>query len=64
VIAGERLGHLDHEGGADSADWRAAWGGGLVTTCGLDNRAEGRLPFLEPGQERSTRIVITSEEMR
>jgi Domain of unknown function (DUF4432) len=25
------------EGGADSADWRAAWGGGLVTTCGLDN---------------------------
>ena len=25
------------EGGADAADWRAAWGGGLVTTCGLDN---------------------------
>jgi len=25
------------EGGADSADWSAAWGGGLVTTCGLDN---------------------------
>jgi Domain of unknown function (DUF4432) len=25
------------EGGAESADWRAAWGGGLVTTCGLDN---------------------------
>jgi Domain of unknown function (DUF4432) len=25
------------EGGADSADWRAAWGGGLLTTCGLDN---------------------------
>jgi hypothetical protein len=25
------------EGGAESTDWRAAWGGGLVTTCGLDN---------------------------
>ena len=25
------------EGGADAGDWRAAWGGGLVTTCGLDN---------------------------
>jgi Domain of unknown function (DUF4432) len=25
------------EGGAESDDWREAWGGGLVTTCGLDN---------------------------
>ena len=25
------------EGGAASNDWRLAWGGGLVTTCGLDN---------------------------
>ncbi len=25
------------EGGSDAGDWRAAWGGGLVTTCGLDN---------------------------
>jgi hypothetical protein len=25
------------EGGSDAKDWRAAWGGGLVTTCGLDN---------------------------
>ena len=25
------------EGGADAANWRDAWGGGLVTTCGLDN---------------------------
>jgi Domain of unknown function (DUF4432) len=25
------------EGGADADDWRAAWGGGLVTTSGLDN---------------------------
>jgi Domain of unknown function (DUF4432) len=25
------------EGGAESADWREAWGGGLLTTCGLDN---------------------------
>lgn len=25
------------EGGAPSRDWKRAWGGGLVTTCGLDN---------------------------
>jgi Domain of unknown function (DUF4432) len=25
------------EGGADAASWRDAWGGGLITTCGLDN---------------------------
>jgi Domain of unknown function (DUF4432) len=25
------------EGGNEANDWRAAWGGGLVTTCGLDN---------------------------
>jgi Domain of unknown function (DUF4432) len=25
------------EGGAEADDWREAWGGGLVTTCGLDN---------------------------
>jgi uncharacterized protein DUF4432 len=25
------------EGGAEARDWRKAWGGGLVTTCGLDN---------------------------
>jgi Domain of unknown function (DUF4432) len=25
------------EGGADGDEWRSAWGGGLVTTCGLDN---------------------------
>jgi len=25
------------EGGAEAGDWRTAWGGGLVTTCGLDN---------------------------
>jgi hypothetical protein len=25
------------EGGGDGIDWRDAWGGGLVTTCGLDN---------------------------
>lgn len=25
------------EGGAEAADWREAWGGGLVTTCGLEN---------------------------
>jgi hypothetical protein len=25
------------EGGARGTDWRRAWGGGLLTTCGLDN---------------------------
>jgi hypothetical protein len=25
------------EGGTSNRDWRLAWGGGLVTTCGLDN---------------------------
>jgi len=25
------------EGGTDADDWRDSWGGGLVTTCGLDN---------------------------
>ena len=25
------------EGGSEADDWREAWGGGLVTTCGLDN---------------------------
>lgn len=25
------------EGGADTQAWRDSWGGGLVTTCGLDN---------------------------
>lgn len=25
------------EGGTEASDWREAWGGGLVTTCGLDN---------------------------
>jgi hypothetical protein len=25
------------EGGAEAEDWRTSWGGGLVTTCGLDN---------------------------
>lgn len=101
------------EGGGDAAAWRDAWGGGLVTTCGLDNvgapsegvglhgtytflsardvasersrsqvvvrgtvedarglrgrapdRAQGRLPSLEPREERRTTIAITAEEVR
>jgi hypothetical protein len=28
------------------------------------DRAEGTLPFLEPGRERTTRIVVTAEEMK
>jgi Domain of unknown function (DUF4432) len=27
------------------------------------DRAERRLPFLEPGQERRTRIAVTAEEV-
>jgi hypothetical protein len=27
------------------------------------DRAEGRLPFLEPGAERTTRIAVTAEEV-
>jgi hypothetical protein len=57
------------EGGADSSDWRAAWGGGLLTTCGLDNvgaASEGVglhgtytfLPAREVGTERSRSQVV------
>jgi hypothetical protein len=61
------------EGGADSRDLRAAWGGGLFAlgiepaNCSVlgraHDRSQGTLPFLEPGEERSTRIAITAEEM-
>lgn len=57
------------EGGSDAADWRAAWGGGLVTTCGLDNVGapsegfglHGTYTFLEAQEatvERSPREVV------
>jgi Domain of unknown function (DUF4432) len=57
------------EGGADSNDWRAAWGGGLLTTCGLDNVGaasegvglHGTYTFLqarEVGTERSRSQVV------
>jgi hypothetical protein len=57
------------EGGADEADWREAWGGGLVTTCGLDNvgaPSEGIglhgtytfLPAREVAIERSASEVV------
>jgi hypothetical protein len=57
------------EGGADSDDWRAAWGGGLLTTCGLDNvgaASEGVglhgtytfLPAREVASERSRSQVV------
>jgi hypothetical protein len=32
-----RLDRASGRGRADSTDWRAAWGGGLMTACGLDN---------------------------
>jgi hypothetical protein len=57
------------EGGADATDWRQAWGGGLVTTCGLDNvgaASEGIglhgtytfLPAGDVGIERSVSEVV------
>ena len=57
------------EGGVDAAEWRDAWGGGLVTTCGLDNvgaPSEGIglhgtytfLPARNVVSERSTSEVV------
>ena len=57
------------EGGTESARWRDAWGGGLVTTCGLDNVGapsegiglHGTYTFLEARDvrlERSPRQVV------
>jgi Domain of unknown function (DUF4432) len=58
------------EGGGDGTAWREAWGGGLVTTCGLDNVGaasegiglHGTFTFLEArdvGTERSrTQVVV------
>jgi Domain of unknown function (DUF4432) len=57
------------EGGAEAEDWRAAWGGGLVTTCGLDNVGapsegiglHGTYTFLQAREletERSTDAVV------
>jgi hypothetical protein len=57
------------EGGAETADWRRAWGGGLVTTCGLDNVGaasegiglHGTYTFLHAEDvllERSTAAVV------
>jgi hypothetical protein len=57
------------EGGAEAAEWRDAWGGGLVTTCGLDNVGapsegiglHGTYTFLAARHvaiERSTSAVI------
>jgi hypothetical protein len=57
------------EGGAEAAGWRDAWGGGLVTTCGLDNvgaPSEGIglhgtytfLPARDVASERSVSEVV------
>jgi hypothetical protein len=57
------------EGGAEAAGWRDAWGGGLVTTCGLDNVGapsegiglHGTYTFLaarDVAIERSTSAVV------
>ena len=57
------------EGGTEAADWRSAWGGGLVTTCGLDNVGapsegvgqHGTYTFLEAKDvwiERSSEEVV------
>jgi uncharacterized protein DUF4432 len=57
------------EGGAEAAGWRDAWGGGLLTTCGLDNvgaPSEGIglhgtytfLPARDVVRERSTSEIL------
>jgi hypothetical protein len=57
------------EGGTEAASWRDAWGGGLVTTCGLDNvgaPSEGIglhgtytfLPARDVASERSVSEVV------
>jgi hypothetical protein len=51
------------EGGTGGTDWRSAWGGGLVTTCGLDNVGapsegiplHGTYVFLQAEKVRSAR---------
>jgi hypothetical protein len=59
------------EGGTQSSEWRDAWGGGLVTTCGLDNvgaPSEGIglhggytfLPAMDIDIERSTAEIVVS----
>ena len=53
------------EGGADAGDWREAWGGGLVTTCGLDNVGapseglglHGTYTFLQAEEVRTSRTA-------
>ena len=50
------------EGGTDAQEWREAWGGGLVTTCGLDNVGapsegfglHGTYTFLRAGDVRTS----------
>ena len=63
------------EGGARATGWRDAWGGGLVTTCGLDNVGSpsegvgqhGTYTFLEARDvhvERSDRDVVCGATVR
>src|SRR5580693_1323275 len=57
------------EGGREGQAWREAWGGGLVTTCGLDNVGapseglglHGSYTFLGAVDVRTTRSVEAIE---
>ncbi len=61
MIEEERLGHLEPASGVYALRSEPA------NCCVLGrahDRAEGRLPFLEPGQARRTRIAVTVEEVK
>jgi hypothetical protein len=73
MIAEERLGHLVESGLPRLWQWVDPAAG--VCALGIEpancfvlgrahDRAEGRLPFLEPGQARRTRIAVTVEEVK
>jgi hypothetical protein len=66
VIEGERLGHLDQIAVDPVPNVYAL--GIESANCSLlgraHDRAEGRLPFLEPGEARRTSIAVTVEEMK
>jgi hypothetical protein len=57
VIAGDRLRHLDQV--ALATDRPAV----DLRVFGAHDRTEGRLPFLEPGEQPTTRIAIEAEEL-
>jgi hypothetical protein len=68
VIAGDRLGHLDQVALATerpAIDARVLEPANCSVLGRAHDRAEGRLrlPLLQPGEERGTRIPISVEEV-